>query len=105
MHRRLALGKRRGYRRRSGHHSALRLWLGSTNRGPAAGRQGMAKLPLSIAVGDYDRVRPLVDGSVAIDGVAPNFMLLEPEGIFFRAFGDADFDICGRWLRTSAAKT
>ena len=54
----------------------------------------MSKLKLSIAVGDYDRVRPLVDGSVQIDGVDPVFMLLEPEEIFFRAFRHADFDIC-----------
>ena len=46
----------------------------------------MAKLELSIAVGDYDRTRPLVDGSAQIDGVDPVFMLLEPEEIFFRAF-------------------
>ena len=53
----------------------------------------MSKLALSIAVGDYDRVRPLVDGAVQIDGVDPVFMLLEPEEIFFRAFRHADFDI------------
>jgi len=54
----------------------------------------MARLQLSIAVGDYDRVRPLVDGTVQIDGVDPVFMLLEPEEIFFRAFRHADFDLC-----------
>lgn len=54
----------------------------------------MSKLQLSIAVGDYDRMRPLVDGTVQIDGVDPVFMLLEPEEIFFRAFRHADFDIC-----------
>lgn len=52
------------------------------------------KLGLSVAVGDYDRTRPLVDGSVPIDGVAPVFLLLSPEEIFFRAFRHADFDIC-----------
>ena len=31
----------------------------------------MAKLMLSVAVGEYDRTRALVDGSVAIDGVDP----------------------------------
>ncbi|MBI2992832.1 MAG: hypothetical protein HYY48_01490 [Gammaproteobacteria bacterium] len=51
------------------------------------------KLSLSIAVGDYDRTRPLVDGSVRIDGVDPNFMLLSPEEMFFRAFRHADFDV------------
>jgi 4,5-dihydroxyphthalate decarboxylase len=53
----------------------------------------MPKLQLSVATGDYDRVRPLVDGTVAIDGVAPVFMTLEPEEIFFRAFRHAEFDI------------
>jgi hypothetical protein len=32
-------------------------------------------LELSVAVGDYDRTRPLVDGQVSIDGVAPVFAL------------------------------
>ena len=65
----------------------------------------MAKLSLSIAVGDYDRVRPLVDGTVGIDGVAPIFMALEPEEIFFRAFRHADFDICELSLSSFAVKT
>src|SRR5262245_16952890 len=46
----------------------------------------MAKLDLSVAVGDYDRTRPLLDGSVQIDGVNPILMTLSPEEIFFRAF-------------------
>ncbi|HME27188.1 MAG TPA: hypothetical protein VKI44_38680 [Acetobacteraceae bacterium] len=33
----------------------------------------MSRLALSVAIGDYDRVRPLVDGSVQIDGVDPVF--------------------------------
>jgi 4,5-dihydroxyphthalate decarboxylase len=54
----------------------------------------MSKLTLSIAVGDYDRVRPLVDGEVRIDGVDPVFLLLEPEEVFFRAFRHQEFDVC-----------
>jgi 4,5-dihydroxyphthalate decarboxylase len=65
----------------------------------------MAKLALSVAVGDYDRVRPLVDGSVQIDGVDPVFMLLEPEEIFFRAFRHADFDICELSMSSFVVKT
>ena len=65
----------------------------------------MAKLALSIAVGDYDRMRPLVDGSVQIDGVDPVFMLLEPEEIFFRAFRHADFDICELSMSSFTVKT
>ena len=54
----------------------------------------MAKLSLSVAVGDYDRTRPLIDGSVQIDGVEPAIMTLTPEEIFFRAFRHQEFDIC-----------
>jgi 4,5-dihydroxyphthalate decarboxylase len=53
----------------------------------------VARLELSVATVDYDRVRPLIDGIVAIDGVAPVFMTLDPEEIFFRAFRHAEFDI------------
>jgi 4,5-dihydroxyphthalate decarboxylase len=65
----------------------------------------MSKLQLSIAIGDYDRVRPLVDGSVQMDGVDPVFMLLEPEEIFFRAFRHADFDICELSMSSFTVKT
>ena len=53
----------------------------------------MTKLQLSIAMGDYDRTRALLDGSVQIDGVDPVFMTLSPEEMFFRAMRSADFDI------------
>ena len=65
----------------------------------------MGRLALSIAVGDYDRVRPFVDGAVAMDGVDPTFMLLEPEEIFFRAFRRAEFDICELSLSSFTLKT
>lgn len=54
----------------------------------------MAKLQLSVAMGDYDRTRALVDGRVQIDGVDPVYMLLSPEEMFFRAMRSRDFDIC-----------
>src|SRR6266700_2154834 len=54
----------------------------------------MSLLALSVAVGDYDRNRPLIDGAVKIDGVDPVFMTLSPEEVFFRAFRSQDFDIC-----------
>jgi 4,5-dihydroxyphthalate decarboxylase len=65
----------------------------------------MAKLNLSIAVGDYDRTRALVDGAVQIDGVDPTFMLLDPEEIFFRAFRHAEFDVCECSLSSFIVKT
>src|SRR6266704_137344 len=65
----------------------------------------MAKLNLSIAVRDYDRVRPLIDGAVQIDGIDPVFMALDPEEIFFRVFRHAEFDICELSLSSSTVKT
>ena len=63
------------------------------------------RLSLSIAVGNYDRMRPLVDGDVPIDGVDPVFMLLEPEEIFFRAFRHAPFDVCELSLSSYTLRT
>lgn len=54
----------------------------------------MAKLQLSVAMGDYDRTRALYDGRVLIDGVDPVYMLLNPEEMFFRAMRSQDFDLC-----------
>lgn len=53
----------------------------------------MAKLQLSVAMGDYDRTRALLDASVQIDGVDPVYMTLSPEETFFRAFRNVEFDI------------
>jgi 4,5-dihydroxyphthalate decarboxylase len=65
----------------------------------------MGTLNLSVAIGDYDRVRPLAAGTVQIDGVTPIIMHLEPEEIFFRAFRHQAFDICELSLSTFAMKT
>jgi len=53
----------------------------------------MSDLRLSLAMGDYDRTRPIYDGRVKIDGVDPICMLLSPEEMFFRAFRHQAFDI------------
>jgi len=65
----------------------------------------MAKLNLSVAVGDYDRTRALIDGTVQIDGVDPVYMTLVPEEIFFRAFRAAEFDICELSMSSYTVKT
>ena len=36
----------------------------------------MNRLPLNFACWDYDRMRPLMDGRVQVDGVALNFLNL-----------------------------
>ena len=64
----------------------------------------MNKLQLSVAIGNYDRCRPLIDGAVRIDGVDPVFMTLSPEEIFFRAFRAEEFDICELSLSSSTVK-
>lgn len=65
----------------------------------------MSLLRPSLAIGDYDRIRPLVDGTVRIDGADPVFSILDPEEIFFRAFKFADFDICELSLSSFTVKT
>jgi 4,5-dihydroxyphthalate decarboxylase len=65
----------------------------------------MSNLNVSVAIGDYDRNRPLIDGAVKIDGVDPVFMKLCPEEIFFRAFRTQDFDVCELSLSSFTLKT
>jgi 4,5-dihydroxyphthalate decarboxylase len=62
-------------------------------------------LQLSVAVGDYDRTRPLVDGTVTIDGVSPVFLRLTPEEMFFRAFRHEAFDVCELSLSSFVLRT
>jgi 4,5-dihydroxyphthalate decarboxylase len=54
----------------------------------------MAKLPITIACGPYDRVRALRNGRVVIDGCEANFLTGGPEELFFRAIKHQEFDIC-----------
>jgi 4,5-dihydroxyphthalate decarboxylase len=65
----------------------------------------MSKLQLSIAMGDYDRTRALIDGRVQIDGVDPVYMTLYPEEMFFRAMRSQDFDICELSFSSYTVKT
>ena len=69
--RRRAGGGGQAHGRRPSRPRASRLSRGNgaRRRPGAAEGEGMPKLELSMAVGDYDRVRPLIDGTVAIDGV------------------------------------
>jgi 4,5-dihydroxyphthalate decarboxylase len=64
----------------------------------------VADLRVSVAIGDYDRNRPLLDGRVKIDGINPIFMTLEPEEIFFRALRHVEFDICELSLSSTAVR-
>jgi 4,5-dihydroxyphthalate decarboxylase len=59
---------------------------------PEAGR-GMSAVDITVACWDYDRVRPLIDGRVRIEGCSPNFLVLAPEECFHRAFLHQEFDV------------
>ncbi len=52
----------------------------------------MARLNLSLACWDYDRVRPLMDGTVRPDGIDLNFQTLVVEETFFRQLRYREFD-------------
>jgi 4,5-dihydroxyphthalate decarboxylase len=65
----------------------------------------VSKLKLSVAMGNYDRTRALLDGDVSIDGVEPIYMLLSPEEMFFRAFRDRAFDISELSLSSFSLKS
>ena len=51
------------------------------------------KLPLSVAVSDYDRTRALFDGRVKIEGCESNVFSPSVEEIFFRAIHSEEFDV------------
>ena len=65
----------------------------------------MNKLRISVAVGDYDRTRPLVDGRVLVDGADPVYMLLTPEEMFFRSMRHESFDVCELSFSSYAVRT
>jgi len=56
-------------------------------------------------MGNYDRTRPIIDGRVPIQGVDPVVMMQEPEELFFRAFRNADYDVCELSLSSFTVRT
>ena len=53
----------------------------------------MAKLPVTIATGDYDRVRPIVDGRVSVEGCEVAYFPIPIEETSYRTFTNAEFDV------------
>ncbi len=53
----------------------------------------MAKLQLTVACAEYDRTRPLMDGSVKPEGVELNCLLLGWEEMFYRMGRFREFDV------------
>lgn len=53
----------------------------------------MGKVSLTIATWDYDRVRPLMDGRIRVEGCDINFITVPPEECFHRAWNHKEFDV------------
>lgn len=53
----------------------------------------MNRLPLTVCTGDYDRVRAVADGRIAIEGCHVNYLTMNPEQAFYRAWHNQEFDV------------
>lgn len=53
----------------------------------------MSKLPLTVAISDYDHVRDFANGVVTADGIEANFLTLSIEEIFFRFSRYREWDV------------
>jgi len=53
----------------------------------------MTEVPITIACGNYDRTRAILDGRVRVEGCAVTYLPLYPEEIFHRAFKFQEFDV------------
>jgi 4,5-dihydroxyphthalate decarboxylase len=53
----------------------------------------MSRLAITIATWDYDRVRPLVDGRVKVEGCDVNYLTMPVEECFERAYFHGEFEV------------
>jgi 4,5-dihydroxyphthalate decarboxylase len=53
----------------------------------------VAEKTLTVACGDFDRTRRLLDGTIGIEGYKLKFLTMPPEDMFRRAFEGGEFDI------------
>jgi 4,5-dihydroxyphthalate decarboxylase len=53
----------------------------------------MTKLNLTLACGDYDRTRALMDGTVQAEGIELNYLPLVPGETFWRMLNNEEFDV------------
>jgi 4,5-dihydroxyphthalate decarboxylase len=53
----------------------------------------MGDIPITIACGNYDRTRAIMDGRIKVEGCAVTYIPLYPEEIFHRAFKFQEFDV------------
>jgi 4,5-dihydroxyphthalate decarboxylase len=60
----------------------------------------MAKLKITLACGNYDRTRALMDGSIQPEGIDLNYIPLGPGEIFWRMLNNEEFDASEMSLST-----
>jgi 4,5-dihydroxyphthalate decarboxylase len=60
----------------------------------------MAKLKLTLACGNYDRTRALIEGSIQPEGIELNYIPLGPGEIFWRMLNNEEFDASEMSLST-----
>src|ERR1700752_4818687 len=65
---------------------------GMTPRG-AASEVPMPDVPITVASGDYDRVRALREGTVPIAGCAVTYSTVEANALFIRNLKNQEFDV------------
>src|SRR5215475_9830111 len=53
----------------------------------------MPDIPISIASGEYDRIRAIRDGIVKVEGCAVTYHVVEPNQLFVRNLKDQEFDV------------
>src|SRR5260370_16016272 len=53
----------------------------------------MPDIPISIASGEYDRIRAIRDGTVKVDGCAVTYHVVEPNQLFVRNLKAQEFDV------------
>ena len=63
----------------------------------------LAKIQLSLAIGAYDHVRDLLDGTVPVAGVELTVLRLPVEEMFYRFLMHAEFDVSEASLGKIAA--
>ena len=60
----------------------------------------MTKLKLTLACGDYDRTRALIDGRIQPEGIDLNYLVLTPGETFWRMLNNGEFDASEMSLST-----
>src|SRR3984893_2441733 len=53
----------------------------------------MPDIPISIASGEYDRIRAIRDGVVKVEGCAVTYHVVEPNQLFVRNLKNQEFDV------------